>query len=144
MATCGSQRYGLLLEFKHETGAPAAAPKSACEAAPPALAAQTPPREWRSKLAVQLVDQLRYLRRTLGSGHPDTLCSLHNLGFVRCEQGQVASGLPLLREAVEGRRRAHGEGHPYTQLSIGALAQFENASQQEQERDVAADASVGH
>ena len=46
--------------------------------------------------------------------------------------------------AVEGRRRAHGEGHPYTQLSIGALAQFENASQQEQERDVAADASVGH
>ena len=141
MATCGSQRYGLLLEFKHDTGAPSPAPK--CEAA--AAPAPTPrTREWRSKLAVQLVDQLRYLRRTLGSGHPDTLCSLHNLGFVRCEQGQVASGLPLLREAVEGRRAAHGEGHPYTQLSIGAVAQFENASQQEQERDVAADASVGH
>ena len=141
MATCGSQRYGLLLEFKHEAGAPSPAPK--CEAA--AAPAPTPrTREWRSKLAVQLVEQLRHLRRTLGSGHPDTLCSLHNLGFVRCEQGQVARGLPLLREAVEGRRAAHGEGHPYTQLSIGAVAQFENASQQQQERDVAADASVGH
>ena len=143
MATCGSQRYGLLLEFKHEAGAPSSTRKSTpCEAAAPAPTPRT--REWRSKLAVQLVEQLRYLRRTLGSGHPDTLCSLHNLGFVRCEQGQVASGLPLLREAVEGRRAAHGEGHPYTQLSIGAVAQFENASQQQQERDVAADASVGH
>ena len=142
MATCGSQRYGLLLEFKHEAGAPSPAPKSARAKQPPASTPRT--REWRSKLAVQLVEQLRQLRRTLGSGHPDTLCSLHNLGFVRCEQGQVASGLPLLREAVEGRRAAHGEGHPYTQLSIGAVAQFENASQQQQERDVAADASVGH
>ena len=54
-----------------------------------------------------------------------TLLGAHDLGSLRCEQGDFARGLPLLREAVAGRLKALGAAHPKTQQATKNLATFE-------------------
>ena len=68
---------------------------------------------------------LRLSRRKFGSEHPHTLVAIASLGISCCELGRHGEGLPLLREAVAGRRKVQGEGDPDTQDAIQDLEQYE-------------------
>ena len=77
----------------------------------------------------------RLTRQTLGSEHPETFFSLANCGGLLCNLGRHGEGLPLLREAVAGMRKVHGEGHPHTQRTIWSLKRHEAAAAAEQEEE---------
>ena len=61
-------------------------------------------------------------RELYGDDHPQTLKSIHYLGYVLKELGQYDAAEPLLREAMEGRGRVLGQEHPATLVSISHMA----------------------
>jgi Tfp pilus assembly protein PilF len=58
----------------------------------------------------------------LGSEHPDTLSSLHNLGVLRLEQGRFGEAADLLGRCLDAFQRTLGPGHPDTLTVICQLA----------------------
>ena len=54
--------------------------------------------------------------------HPDTAISLVNLASVYRKQGKFAQAEPLLREALEMRKKVQGEHHPDYAESLSSLA----------------------
>ena len=69
-----------------------------------------------------------YLRRAIAvsSKYPEqigeTLTMRSNLGAVLLEMGKLEQAEPILREALDGRRRVLGEQHPQVATSMGRLA----------------------
>jgi hypothetical protein len=53
---------------------------------------------------------LKGRRRTLGDGHPDTLASIGDLGWLYVSEGRYAEAEPLLREAVTKFEKAASAG----------------------------------
>jgi serine/threonine protein kinase/tetratricopeptide (TPR) repeat protein len=60
-------------------------------------------------------------RRLRGDDHPDTLNSIHNMGYLLKDQGKLDEAEPLLREALEGRRRVLGNDDQTTLMSINHM-----------------------
>ncbi len=61
-------------------------------------------------------------RRELGEEHPDTLTSMHDLGWLYNVQGRYQEAEILIRETLEIRKRVLGEEHDRTLASMHILA----------------------
>ena len=63
----------------------------------------------------------------LGEEHPDTLGSVNNLGVLYRSEGKLTDAEPLLKNALDGRRRVLGAEHPYTLISMKDLAMLKQS-----------------
>ena len=79
-------------------------------------------------------ETLEILKWVLGSEHPQTLTSIHNLATTLQAEGGYSEAGKLCGEVLEVRRRVLGPNHPDTGASIYCLAR--NAALQG-ENDVA-------
>ncbi|MFO0888896.1 MAG: serine/threonine-protein kinase [Isosphaeraceae bacterium] len=61
-------------------------------------------------------------RGELGTEHPDTLTSMHNLGVLHEMEGDLGLAELFYRDELEIERRVHGEEHPDTLLAMDRLA----------------------
>ena len=78
--------------------------------------------------AERLLTEARDKRQTtLGSDHPATLETTHELGVLYKEQARYDEAEKLLFEAVEGRRLKLGDGHPHTLESLNTLIELYEA-----------------
>jgi serine/threonine protein kinase/tetratricopeptide (TPR) repeat protein len=68
---------------------------------------------------VQRALELRRLRLT--ANHPDTLSSMHSLGWAYVVAGKLDLALPLIEETLKLRRSRLGRDHPDTLRSMNAL-----------------------
>ncbi|KAI8680532.1 NACHT domain-containing protein [Fusarium keratoplasticum] len=60
--------------------------------------------------------------KVLGREHPDTLTSIHNLGWVLRSQGKYEEAEQMNRRALEGCEKVLGREHPHTLTSVSNLA----------------------
>ena len=73
--------------------------------------------------AAQLFGNALAMReKVLGSEHPDTATSLHNIALLLHDQGDYAGARPLHRRALKIREKALGPEHPDTASSLHNLA----------------------
>ena len=63
-------------------------------------------------------------RETLGDRHSETLISIHSLGALLHDKGDLAAAESLLREALEGWRETLGNRHRKTINSISNLGKL--------------------
>ena len=66
----------------------------------------------------------------MGENHPDYTASLNNLGSLYQFTGEYAKAEPLLRQALETKRRVLGENHPSYATSLNNLAMLNYAKGQ--------------
>ena len=64
----------------------------------------------RAKL--MLLKALAVRQEVLGANHPDTACTLNDLGVLYQNQGKYQEAEPLLQKALEIRQQVPGEEHP--------------------------------
>lgn len=69
----------------------------------------------------QLERALEVYHRILGDDHPDTLTTLHNLGVVSAEMGQLGTAIGYSERSLQGRRRILGEWHPDTLATYNTI-----------------------
>jgi tetratricopeptide (TPR) repeat protein len=62
------------------------------------------------------------LRQLLGEDHPDTLQSMHDLGNICQELGDLQRAHQLFQQTLATRQRILGEDHPATLASMNSLA----------------------
>ena len=60
--------------------------------------------------------------KSLGKGHPDTLCAVSSIARVFREQGKYDEALEWSRRALAGKEKTLGKGHPDTLLNILGIA----------------------
>ncbi|KAH0566353.1 hypothetical protein GP486_000259 [Trichoglossum hirsutum] len=63
-----------------------------------------------------------YLKRNLGSSHPNTLMAMSNLAVTYGAQGRWSDAEPLQVEVLERRKKVFGEAHPNTLRTMARLA----------------------
>jgi len=73
-------------------------------------------------LDVQAMDTRK---RVLGTEHPDTLTSMHNLALTRRRQGRGGEALNLMKECVQLQTRVLGVNHPDTLSSFKAAIRWQ-------------------
>src|SRR5262249_24992680 len=72
--------------------------------------------------ALPLFEQALELRKVrLNLDHPDTLQSMHSLGYAYLRSGKPDRALPLLKEVVERRKSRLGNDHPDTLTAMDSL-----------------------
>ena len=79
----------------------------------------------------------------MGSAHPDTLNSVHNMAILRYEMGEHTAAPTLMQEALARYQRVLGEDRPHTQIAIATmdvmeqnlLAKEEVAEKEEEEEE---------
>ena len=64
-------------------------------------------------------------KEMLGSDHPSTLASMHNLAITWKRQGRVVKAPRLMSECVQRRQRVLGVNHPNFISSSRMLAEWE-------------------
>ena len=69
-----------------------------------------------------LRQDLEEQERTLGTEHPATLTSVHNLANLLAKRGDLAGAEPLYRRTLEEMARILGPEHPNTLASLFNLA----------------------
>jgi serine/threonine protein kinase/WD40 repeat protein/tetratricopeptide (TPR) repeat protein len=103
----------------------------------PPLAPITPPaQEWQVEFVgaellgisvsnqdlMKLNDKLTLQKTKLGTDHPDTLLSMHNLGAAYRQAGKRDLALPLLQDTLKLRRAKLGTEHADTIATMNTLA----------------------
>lgn len=80
----------------------------------------------------------------MGDEHPSTLISINNFGGLLQKQGKLAEAEPLLREGLEGSRRALGDAHRDTLIAINGMSSLlQELGQLEEAERLAAEAVRG-
>ena len=61
----------------------------------------------------------------LGTDHPHTLTSIHNLAFAWKAQGEDTKAIQLMTDCIQRRKRILGVKHPSYLTSSQALAEWQ-------------------
>ncbi|KAL7273869.1 hypothetical protein RUND412_003251 [Rhizina undulata] len=78
-------------------------------------------------------DALEMYQRALGSDHPETLTTFHNMAQVFDNQGRYSKALEMYQRALAGYEKTLGEDHPHTLSTAHSIADI-SAEMRERER----------
>jgi tetratricopeptide (TPR) repeat protein len=78
---------------------------------------------------------LDHHREQLGEDHPQYAASLNNLAHVYKDQGRFAEAEPLFQRAAEILERTLGIRHPHTLMTLNALLETYQATEQQEAAD---------